>query len=336
MKYITFVIPSYNSAEYLHYALDSLICAGDDIEVLIINDGSKDDTLKIAKEYEIKYPNIFRAIDQDNLGHGGVINRGLKEAKGKYFKVLDSDDWVDEKKIKKLIEYIKNEENPDLFVTDYVYRNGRDKISMSINYKRFIKQDKLVTFKNVRRFILFENLTHHSTIFKTEVLRNSKVELPLHCLYEDNYYVYVPLPFIKNLVYLHIPFYQYLIGREGQSMGIEKIKGKYEDFIKCGKLIFNAYDLSEFKKDKGLYRIMVYHLILNASMVPMSCIMNGSKEALEALNKFEQEIKEANLNQYKIVIHSLKYKSFKMKSILGKGFINFFSWFLQNILHVFS
>ena len=119
-------------------------------------------------------------------------------------------------------------------------------------------------------------------------------------------------------------------------MGIEKIKGKYEDFIKCGKLIFNAYDLSEFKKDKGLYRIMVYHLILNASMVPMSCIMNGSKEALEALNKFEQEIKETNLNQYKIVIHSLKYKSFKMKSILGKGFINFFSWVLQNILHIFS
>src|SRR5574344_802231 len=104
-KLITFVIPAFTSAPFLHYAVDSLTSFGNQIEVLIIDDGSKDDTGMIADDYARSYP-FVRAIHQPNGGHGEGINHGLREATGLYFKGLDSDDWVDENALRKLLDHI--------------------------------------------------------------------------------------------------------------------------------------------------------------------------------------------------------------------------------------
>ena len=96
MKYITFAIPCYNSESYMHHAIETILTAKDDVEILVIDDGSSDNTLKIAKEYEVKYPGIVKAIHKENGGHGSGVNKGLSLAKGLYYKVVDSDDWVDE------------------------------------------------------------------------------------------------------------------------------------------------------------------------------------------------------------------------------------------------
>ncbi|MBQ3119712.1 MAG: glycosyltransferase family 2 protein, partial [Peptococcaceae bacterium] len=94
-KVLSIAIPSYNSEAYMANCIESLLIGGDDVEILIVNDGSKDGTAQIADAYAAKYPNIIRAVHQENGGHGEAVNAGLRNATGRYFKVVDSDDWVD-------------------------------------------------------------------------------------------------------------------------------------------------------------------------------------------------------------------------------------------------
>ena len=107
MKILSIAVPCYNSQEYMRKCVDSLLKGGEDVEILIVDDGSKDDTLKIARDYEEKYPTIVKAIHQENKGHGGAVNTGLAHATGLYFKVVDSDDWLNEEALKKAKELLK-------------------------------------------------------------------------------------------------------------------------------------------------------------------------------------------------------------------------------------
>ncbi|MEG0793781.1 MAG: glycosyltransferase family A protein, partial [Lachnospiraceae bacterium] len=103
MKYISFVVPCYNSEAYMEHAIESILTGGEDVEILIVNDGSKDSTGEIAKKYQQKFPTIIKAIDKENGGHGDAVNTGLKYATGLYFKVVDSDDWVEEASLQKIL-----------------------------------------------------------------------------------------------------------------------------------------------------------------------------------------------------------------------------------------
>ena len=107
MKLLTFAIPCYNSQDYMEHCIDSILPGGDDVEILIIDDGSKDRTAEIADAYEAKYPGIVRAIHQENGGHGEAVNAGIRNATGLFFKVVDSDDWVDEEAYKQILKKLK-------------------------------------------------------------------------------------------------------------------------------------------------------------------------------------------------------------------------------------
>ena len=125
MKLLTFAIPCYNSEAYMEKCIDSILIGGEDVEILIVDDGSKDRTAEIADEYEKKYPTICRAIHQENGGHGEAVNTGIRNATGLYFKVVDSDDWVDPyayiKILDKLREIVAGNETLDMFLANYVY-----------------------------------------------------------------------------------------------------------------------------------------------------------------------------------------------------------------------
>ena len=111
MKLITFAIPCYNSEEYMSKCIESLLVCKDDIEIIIVDDGSKDKTAKIADDYQKKYPETIKAIHKENGGHGSGVNVGLENATGLYYKVVDSDDWVDKDALLKVIETIKKRKN---------------------------------------------------------------------------------------------------------------------------------------------------------------------------------------------------------------------------------
>ena len=114
----------------MRHCIDNLVAAGEDVEVIIVNDGSKDDTGKIADEYEKKYPTIVKAIQKENGGHGSGVMAGIRNATGMFFKVVDSDDWIETKDVLDLVELIKRHEaqeaNVDLYITNYVYEHAAD------------------------------------------------------------------------------------------------------------------------------------------------------------------------------------------------------------------
>ena len=293
--YLTIAVPSYNSEPYLHIALDSLRDFDDRIEVLVVNDGSKDKTAEIAADYGQKYP-IIRLINQENKGHGGAINTALAEAKGVYFKVLDSDDWVDPEVLKAVLDDLeKAEELPDIYLCDYSYWQQYEKVITVVSFLKRLPQGKTIPLNQMKPLSMKENFTLHSTMFKTEVLRSSGVVLPEHCSYEDNYMVYAGLVHSRTIRYLHRSLYQYQIGRVGQSMSKANLLSKYAQIILTTELVFDFADIMPLKKsDPKLFHLFLHHLNLVVTMVPFCCNNQGSKQARQAMKEFYARVKEKN------------------------------------------
>ena len=107
MKLLSIAVPCYNSQDYMRHCVETLLPGGDEVEILVVDDGSKDDTAAIADELEAKYPGIVRAIHQENGGHGAAVMAGLKNATGLYFKVVDSDDWLDEEAYPRVLDALR-------------------------------------------------------------------------------------------------------------------------------------------------------------------------------------------------------------------------------------
>ncbi|MCR4887087.1 MAG: glycosyltransferase, partial [Clostridiales bacterium] len=123
MKLLSIAIPSYNSQDYMAHAVESLLPGGDEVEILIVDDGSRDDTACIADEYERRYPGIVRALHKENGGHGDAVMMGLRNAAGLYFKVVDSDDWADTEAYPQVLSTLRAfvDEPLDMLISNYIY-----------------------------------------------------------------------------------------------------------------------------------------------------------------------------------------------------------------------
>ena len=203
MKYISFAIPSYNSEDYVSHAVESILSGGEDVEIIIVNDGSKDGTLRIAREYKEKYPDIVKVVDKENGGHGDAVNSGLANATGKYFKVVDSDDWVDEEALRSIIAFLKElereEKEIDMLVSNYVYEKAGAARKKCIHYRNVLPQNEIFTWDDIGRVHLDQYILMHSVIYRTSMLKLSQMTLPKHTFYVDNIYVYYPLPFVRKI-----------------------------------------------------------------------------------------------------------------------------------------
>lgn len=178
MKLLSITISSYNAAAYLHYCVESLVIGGEQVGILIINDGSQDQTQEIAECLASKYPNIVRAIYQENKGHGGAVNRGLAEASGRYFKVVDSDDWVDPRAYLKILETLQEFESKgqevDVFVTNFVYEKEGQSCKKSMSYDSVLPVRQIFGWDQVGNFSKGQYIMMHSLIYRTDLLRASQ------------------------------------------------------------------------------------------------------------------------------------------------------------------
>jgi len=197
-KLITFAVPCYNSADYMDKCVRSLLAGGSDIEIILVDDGStKDDTPAICDRYAAEHPDIVKVIHQENGGHGEGVNQGLRHASGVYYKVVDSDDWLDEEALhavlNKLREFVGKGHPLDLMIANYVYEHAEDNTQKVMGYSNVFPTNKVFTWKDIGRFGPSQYLLMHSVIYRTEMLRQSGVELPKHTFYVDNIFVYQPL-----------------------------------------------------------------------------------------------------------------------------------------------
>jgi glycosyltransferase involved in cell wall biosynthesis len=331
MKLISFVIPSYNSQNYMQIAIESLLVGQDDVEIIIVNDGSIDQTLTIANTYRDKYPHVVKVIDKKNGGHGSTINAGLMVASGLYFKVVDSDDWLDCDSLVKTIAIIKEhiaiQKNPDLYITNFVYEHVTDQTQYERDYSPNFFENKLFDWTHVKRkFKNSKTLLMHALIFKTSILREVHLALPEHTFYVDNLVSYLPLPYIKTLYYIKLPLYRYFIGRADQSITLENITKRYKQQIYVFSIMSHEYTYNSIQRlPKGLKSYMKHCLSAMMIITQMFTVAADTKDRRDDLKQLWYNLKKQDRRMY----HFLKYRSYNT-------LVHFLPWKIKSFIMVKS
>lgn len=295
MKYISFTIPCYNSEAYMAQAIESILPGGEDVEILIVNDGSKDRTAEIGKEYEEKYPGIVKLINKENGGHGDAVNAGLAHASGKYFKVVDSDDWVDRISLMKILNVLKNfeeeEQEVDMLIANYVYEKVGMEHKKVIRYDNVLPENQILKWDEIGQFHIGQYILMHSVIYRTDMLKLCQLTLPKHTFYVDNIYVYYPLPHVRTLYYMNVDFYRYFIGREDQSVNEKVMISRIDQQIFVTKTMIDMYELRRIQSKK-LRKYMLNYLAIMMTVSSILCIRSKKKENLEKKKELWQYLKQ--------------------------------------------
>lgn len=317
MKLLTITVPCYNSEKYLDKCVDSLLAGGEDVEILIVDDGSTDRTGEMADEYAAKYPNIVRAIHKVNGGHGSAVNTGIANATGIYFKVVDSDDWVKESAYRRILQTLREltggEEVLDMLISNFVYEKEGEQRKKVMHYKRALPEDKIFTWKDVKHFRKGQYILMHSVIFRTRLLKDCGLQLPEHTFYVDNLYVFEPLPHVKNMYYINENFYRYYIGREDQSVNESVMISRIDQQIFVNKRILDYFVEKRMflKNHKKLRKYMFNYLEIITAISSVLLIRSGTEENLAKKKELWEYIKQKDF----FVFLNLRY------GILG-GFMN--------------
>ena len=238
-KELSVIIPAYNMQDYLERCLKSLIPAIDILDVIVVNDGSTDDTIKIAKQYFKKYPDSITVIDKENGGHGSAVNAGVKIAKGKYLRVLDADDWFSSADLEQYLKVLHTEP-ADLIVTEYSRDDLKKIENIKLNYFEYEKPFKLNKIQELSPKLQIEFLAIHSITVKTENYRR-EAELLEKTFYEDQEFVAKAILAADNFVVLPFNIYQYYIGRADQSVSPKKQFKHREDHARVITRLVELY-----------------------------------------------------------------------------------------------
>ena len=308
MKLLSVVIPCYNSQDYMEHCVRTLLSGGADMEILIVDDGSKDQTAAIADRLAAEHPDVIRAIHQENAGHGGAVMTGIKHASGTYCKVVDSDDWLDEEALQtvlaKLREFAQMDQPVDLVVSNYIYVKVGTRRKRAIRYRRAFEANKILSWDEVGHFRKWENLLMHAMIYRTAILHESGLELPKHTFYVDNLYCTVPLPFVRTLYYIDVDLYHYYIGREGQSVQQDTMIRRIDQQIRVNKLMLDNVDLEHIDNLKKRETILHYHDMITA-VTSIHLILGGTEEHLEKKRELWAYIRQNHPWEYRRLRYSM-------------------------------
>ncbi len=311
MKLITFAVPCYNSADYMEHCVDTLLSGGQDIEIILVDDGStKDDTPAICDRYAEKYPDIIKVIHQENGGHGEGVNQGIRNATGLYYKVVDSDDWVDTTALhtvlQKLREFSLYEKPVDLLVCNFVYEHVVDDTRHTMRYRNVFPQNRIFTWSDIGRFRPSQYLLMHSVIYRTQLLRDCKLELPKHTFYVDNIFVYQPLPYVRTLYYMDVDLYRYFIGREDQSVNEKVMVTRVDQQIRVTRQMIDSHDLTQISRQSGkLGRYMFSYLSMMMSISSIFLIIDNTPKSLGQRTELWEYLRTVNSR----VFHKMKYRA---------------------------
>ena len=312
MKLLSIAIPCYNSAAYMENCIKSLLPGGNEVEILIVDDGStKDNTAEIADRYEKEYPGICKAIHQENGGHGAAVNAGLKAATGIYFKVVDSDDWVNEQAYRQVLDtlrrFVYGKDTLDMLITNFVYEKQGARHKKVMSYKLALPKDELFSWNDVKVFVAGQYILMHSVIYRTKLLRECGLKLPEHTFYVDNIYVFEPLPYVRNMYYLDVNFYRYFIGRSDQSVNEKVMTGRIDQQIKVNQIMTDYFveKKSEIMGNKPLAKYMLSYLDIITTISSILLIRINTPESLEKKRELLNYIRQKDKKVYRKLRYGL-------------------------------
>ena len=321
MKYISFAIPCYNSEAYMEKAINSILVGGEDVEIIVVNDGSKDGTQKIAERYQEKYPTIVKAVEKENGGHGDAVNCGLAHATGKYFKVVDSDDWVDEEALYKILDVLKKfeeeEKQVDMLLANYVYEKEGMEHKKVIEYKNVLPQEEIFGWNDVKHFHLGQYILMHSVIYRTDFLKLCQLRLPKHTFYVDNIYVYYPLPHVRKMYYMDVDFYRYYIGREDQSVNEKVMISRVDQQIFVTKSMIDMYDMRKIS-NKKLRAYMEKYLAIMMTVSSILCIRSKDPENMEKKKELWKYLRQKDKKTFVRIRYGILGQSMNLPGKSGR------------------
>ena len=302
MKLLSFAVPCYNSAGYMEKCIDSLLAGGDEVEIIIVDDGSTDETPAIADRLSAQHPSIIRVIHQENGGHGEAVNSGIREAKGLFFKVIDSDDWVKKEAylriLDKLKELAEGEKRLDMLISNFVYEKTGEKHKRVMQYRRALPVDKMFSWNDVGHFKKGQYILMHSVIFRTKLLRECGLVLPGHTFYVDNIYVFEPLVNVKNMYYMDVNFYRYFIGRDDQSVNESVMIKRVDQQIKVNMRMYEFYSKRRMSllSNRKLRHYMYNYLEIITTVSSILLILEGTGESMNKKNELWKWMAKTDLN----------------------------------------
>lgn len=302
-KLLSFVIPCYNSQEYLDHCLSSILEGRDAgelalLEVLVMDDGSTDGTLALARQWQERFPGTVRAVHQENSGHGGAINHALAQAGGFYFKVVDSDDWLDGPALSRVLAELAARrargDDVDLLFTNYVYEHISDGKRRVVDYRSQFPQGRTFTWDEAGEFPKWKFLMMHSFLCRAGLLREEGVSLPEHISYDDEVLVYETLPKARRLAYLDCDLYRYATGRPGQSVGDASLARHALDQVQVCRLRIDRVRIPADTPAKTLERYLVQDLGFSMVFASLACTMAGDEASIDAKDSLWQHLKDAD------------------------------------------
>ena len=326
-KILSITIPSYNVEKYIDKCVQSMLVDSilDDIEILIVNDGSKDRTPQIARGYVEKYPQTVRLIDKENGGHGSTINAGIREATGKYFKVVDGDDWLNTENLEHFIALLKSRDE-DVIASDYLCI--RDETYDILAEKKVSSDHSYYgTVRDLNKGEVSEVIKMHGLTIRTSILKENNITIDEHCFYVDCEYIAYPMPFVSSVYYDEEFIYMYRLGRNGQSMDIKSMQRNRAMHMKVLTSLLAFYDklpaMTEAKK--AYIETVIGQVVENQFQIYIS--MGTDKEIQKEAAAWDKAL----LKSHPRVANSTKKKSIQLLRMTNYSILPIGSFVLKMV-----
>lgn len=292
-KILTISIAAYNVEKFLFETLSSLKCKNiDKLEVIIVNDGSKDGTLDVANSFVESYPNTFKLVNKENGGYGSTINKGIEFATGKYFKQLDGDDKFDTENLDKFIEELEKID-VDIAYTPFYYWTD-DKLTPV--YCGL--EDKSATNNSLDEYLKDFNgyLQMHSLAFRTSLLKDNGIKILENCFYTDTEYALYPFKYAKTAKFFDFPLYLYRIGLEGQSVSQTGVRKHFKDYEKVINSILDNTTCYNEIKEENVKKFILRKVddVFYSSIVNMLKFLPYGYKTYKYIKSVDKTIKEKN------------------------------------------
>ena len=318
-KILTITIPCYNSQDYMKKCIDCALFGGEDVEILIVDDGSTDKTGQIADEYAEKYPTIVRAIHKENGGHGDAVNTGIANATGVYFKVVDSDDWLDREAYKNVLKVlksvVKDEKDLDLLLSNYIYDKTDRRKKRVMRYHGALPEKRIIGWEDSRiRFNKFQYVLMHSVIYRTQILRDSGLVLPKHTFYVDNLYVFQPMIHVKKLMYLNVDLYHYYIGNEKTMMK------RIDQQLYVNRTLIAFFSEHRQELSPQMYRFLFQYLDMMMCVASSICVVSKDKELYKKKKDLWKYLKDTDAELYKQLRKTVFGVTYNLPGVPGRWF----------------
>lgn len=263
MKILSISIAAYNVEPYLDDILNKFLMVqnNDKIEVIIVNDGSSDNTSKIASKFVKSYPNLFKLIDKSNGGWGSTVNVSIQEATGKYYKLLDGDDYYNIDNMPGFIDFLENSTS-DMIITPYrLFNDSTGAVYPKKNNREEFSYQGLFGLKSVHGLF-----SMHEVCFKLSILKNKPMNISINCFYTDVEYVAKGMCRVSTIEVYPFEIYMYRIAREGQSDSLAGRTKHYKDHLHVIRVL--AEFRKEFASNTDEYRLISERL---HSMIKRQC-----------------------------------------------------------------